>query len=183
MHQEGKYTSLSLSKSKLCVRNQCTTCQLDRWREISPVNTAKTRFSTKIHFVSSLSLPGEQLKLSFPHSEYLLFLDLSQCNLSDMTVAQQQQNVSFPMLWGIYSPGNQNSLPSWTAPQSIPTPTQHSFMGFYHPVVLSQPEKESAFRHEVKKNFWPSQKEVQGALQSWTLRKPWSQRVLPFNMV
>lgn len=41
-------------------------------REILPVNTAKTRVSTKIHFVSSSSLAGEQLKLSFPHSEYLL---------------------------------------------------------------------------------------------------------------
>lgn len=66
-------------------------------REILPVNIAKTRFSTKIHFVSSLPLAGEQLKLSFPHCIYFYF-HLSQCNLSDVTVAQQQQNVSFPML-------------------------------------------------------------------------------------
>lgn len=105
VHPGGQaHKSLSLSKSKLCVRNQCTPHQLDRWREISPVNIAKTRFSTKIHFVSSLSPLGEQLKLSFPHCIYF-YLHLSQCNLGNVMVAQQQQNVSFPVLWGIHSPG------------------------------------------------------------------------------
>lgn len=56
----------------VCQKPVYTTSAGQMERQILPVNIAKTRFSTKIHFVSSLSPLGEQLKLSFPHHEYLL---------------------------------------------------------------------------------------------------------------
>lgn len=168
------HKSLSLSKSKLCVRNQSTPHQLDRWRERSYLLTllrpeSAQKFILSLHH---LLLGSNWNSLSHTLSIYF-YVHLSQCNLSDVKVAQQQQNVYFPVLWGIHSPGHRNSLlSSGLDSQSIPTPTQRSFVGFYHPAVLSQPEKKSAFGHEEKRNLWPSLKEAQGAVQSWARRKP-----------
>lgn len=118
----------------VCQKPVYTTSAGQMERETLPVNIAKTRFSTNIHFVSSLSPLGSNWNSLFHTMNIYFCLLLSQCSLSDVRVAQQHQNVSFPMLWGIHRPGYQNSLPSWTVPQSIPTPTQHCSRGFHHPV-------------------------------------------------
>lgn len=127
VHPGGQvHRSQSLSKSKLCVRNQSTPHQLDRWRDRSYLLTllrpdSAQRYILFLHYL----LLGSNWNSLFHTTNIYFCLLLSQCSLSDVTVAQQHQNVSFPMLWGIHRPGYQNSLPSWAVPQSIPTPTQH----------------------------------------------------------
>lgn len=125
----AKYTRVWVWAGANCASE--TSLQHISWTdgEILPVNTAKTRFSTKMHFVTSLSLLGEQSKLSFQHGSYFY---LSQRNLSDVTVVQQEQNVSLqcreesiasgiPCLPGLFlracqhqhSAASRGSIPQW----------------------------------------------------------------------